>query len=76
MTHIKKVIPKENYCLEVLLENGSSVVLDLENKLQTVRFGILADKELFSHAVTDGTYIRWEKKVEISIDEVFQLVQK
>ena len=26
---IKKVIPKENYCLEVLLENGSYVILDM-----------------------------------------------
>lgn len=76
MTRIKKVIPKENCCLEVLLENGSSVVVNLESRLQTVRFGILADRELFCRAETDGTYIRWDKKLEISIDEVFQLAQK
>lgn len=76
MTRIKKVVPKDNYCLEVLLENGSSVVVNLESRLQTVRFGVLEDRELFNRPVTDGTYIRWEKKVEISIDEVFQLAQK
>lgn len=76
MSRIQKVIPKENYCLEVLLENGSSVILNLESRLQTVRFGILSNKELFSRASTDGTYVRWDKKVEISIDEVFQLAQK
>jgi hypothetical protein len=58
------------------MENGSSVVLNLESRLQTVRFGVLADRELFNRAATDGTYIRWDKKVEISVDEVFQLAQK
>lgn len=76
MSRIKKVIPKEDYCLEVLLENGSSVVLNLASRLQTVRFGVLSDKELFSRATTDGIYVRWDKKVEISVDEVFQLAQK
>ena len=76
MSRIKKVIPKEDYCLEVLLENGSSVVLNLASRLQTVRFGILADRELFGRATTDGIYVRWGKKVEISVDEVFQLAQK
>lgn len=76
MSRIKNVIPKENYCLEVLLENGSSVVLNMESRLQTVRFGMLSDKELFGRASTDGTYVRWDRKVEISVDEVFQLAQK
>ena len=75
MRRIKKVIPKEDYCLEVLLENGSSVVLNLASRLQTVRFGVLSDKELFSRATTDGICVRWDKKVEISVDEVFQLAQ-
>lgn len=76
MSRIAKVVPTENYCLEVHLDNGSSILLNLESRLQTVRFGILSDRELFHRATTDGTYIRWDKKVEISIDEVFQLVQK
>lgn len=76
MSNIIEVRTKENYCLEVRMENGSSVVLNLESRLQTVRFGVLADRELFNRAVTDGTYIRWDKKVEISVDEVFQLAQK
>jgi hypothetical protein len=76
MSPIMKVVPKENYCLEVFLENGTSILLNLESRLQTVRFGILSERELFNRATTDGTYIRWDKKVEISIDEVFQLAQK
>lgn len=76
MRRIQRVIPRENYCLEVLLENGSSVILNLESRLQTIRFGMLADKELFYRATTDGAHIHWDKKVEISVNEVFQLVQK
>lgn len=76
LSHIKNVVPKDGYCLEVLLDNGSSVTLNLESRLQTVRFGMLADKDLFKQATTDGSYIRWGNKIEISVNEVFQLAQK
>ena len=76
MSRIKNVIPKDHYCIEVLLENGSSVILNLESRIQTVRFNILSDKELFNRATTDGICIHWDNKVEISIGEVFQLVQR
>jgi hypothetical protein len=76
VSHIKKAIPKEGYCLEVILDNGSSVILNLESRLGTVRFGVLSDMELFYRATTDGSYIRWDNMLEISINEVFQLAQK
>jgi len=76
MSHIKEVLPKENYKLEVLLENGSSITLNMESRLETVRFGMLADKTFFNRATTDGSYIRWDNKIEISVNEVFQLAQK
>lgn len=73
---IKKIVPKEDYRLEVQLENGSSITLNLESRLGTVRFGILSDETFFNCAVTDGNFIRWSNKVEISVSEVFQLAQK
>lgn len=76
MSYIKEIVPKDDYKLEVLLENGSSITLNLESRLQTLRFGILADKEFFRKATTDGSYIRWDNKLEISVNEVFQLAQK
>jgi hypothetical protein len=72
MCHIKKVIPREDH-LEVQLDNGSSVILNLKSRLGTVRFGMISDIELFQRATTDGSYIRWDNKVEISVSEVFQL---
>ncbi|WHH57749.1 DUF2442 domain-containing protein [Petroclostridium sp. X23] len=76
MSYIKKVIPKEGYCLEVILDNGNGVILNMESRLGTVRFGMLSDKELFYRVTADGSYIRWDNMLEISINEVFQLAQK
>ena len=76
MSRIKSVVPMEDYKLEVLLDNGSSITLNLESRLHTVRFGMLADKQFFKTATTDGICIRWDNKIEISVNEVFQLAQK
>lgn len=76
MSLIKSVTARDHYCLEILLENGSSVTLNLESRVHTVRFGVLSDQAFFRQVDTDGIYIRWGKKVEISVDEVFQLAQK
>lgn len=76
MSRIKSVVPKEDYRLEVQLDNGSSITLNLESRLHTVRFGMLSDKQFFKTATTDGICIRWDNKLEISVNEVFQLAQK
>lgn len=76
MIRIKSVIPKGDYRLEVQLENGSSIILDFSDRLHTVRFGLLNDKAFFRRAVTDGDFVRWDNKIEISVSEVFQLAQK
>lgn len=76
MSHIKSVVPRENYCLEVFLDNGSSITINMVNRLKTLRFGMLEDKELFRQVTTDGICIRWNCKIEISMNELFQLVQK
>lgn len=76
MSKITGLIPQEDYRLEVHLDNGSSVTLNLESRIHTIRFGQLEDKALFQRAVTDGICIRWDDKVEISVNELFQLAQK
>lgn len=76
MARIKDVAPKDDYRLEVFLDNGSSITLNLESRLHTLRFGMLSDKEFFKSANTDGICIRWANKIEISMSEVFQLAQK
>ncbi|WP_305145030.1 DUF2442 domain-containing protein [Anaerotignum propionicum] len=76
MSQIVNVVPKEDYCLEIILDNGSSIHLSLKSRLETIRFGMLRDVELFKKATTNGICINWERKVEISLREAFQLAQK
>lgn len=76
MSFIKKVMPKDNFRLDIELDNGNSITLNLENRLKTIRFSVLRDEGFFKRATTDGTCISWEGKVEISLSEVFQLMQK
>ena len=76
MSPINSVLPQQDYRLEVLLDNGSSITLNLASRLSNVRFSLLADQDFFGRVSTDGNYIRWEDKIEISINEVFQLAQK
>lgn len=76
VSQIIEVIPREDYCIEVALDNGSRIILNLKNRLETLRFGMLTNKELFYSVTTDGSYIRWGNEIEISINEVFQFAQK
>lgn len=76
MSHIISVVPLEDYRLQVCLDNDSSMILSLESKLHTLRFGMLSEKELFRKVTTDGNCISWEGKAELSLSEVFQLMQK
>ena len=76
MSHIKNVIPREDFKIEVQLDNESTIILSLRSKLETVRFGLLSDEKFFCLVTTDGNYIKWLNKVEISISELFLLVEK
>jgi hypothetical protein len=76
VSQIINVVPKEDYCLDIILDNGSSIQLSLKSRLETIRFGMLRDAELFKKATTNGICINWDEKVEISLSEAFQLAQK
>ena len=76
MSQITRVRALENHHLEVALDNGNSVILDLKPRLHTLRFGILKDEALFRRAATDGVVISWDNKVEISAGELFDMVRK
>ncbi|SDH65618.1 DUF2442 domain-containing protein [Desulfosporosinus hippei] len=76
MVQIKEVIPQEDYLLEIILNNGSSISLNMKSRLDTVRFRMLADKEFFRKVTTDGRFVSWGDEVEISVSEVFQLAQR
>lgn len=76
MIHIKNAVARADYRLEVLLDNGSTIILNLESRLSTARFSMLREEGFFEKVRTDGNFISWEDKLEISVSELFQLLQK
>lgn len=76
MGRIKEVVPQEDYKLFILLDNGSSITLNMKGRLNTVRFGMLADKEFFNKVTSDGSFLRWDNKIEISMNEIFELAKR
>jgi len=76
MSRIVIVTPKDNHCLEVVLDNGNSVIIDFTSRLHTVRFSMLSDKDYFNTVRTDGIFVRWNYHIEISLSEVFELARK
>jgi len=73
MSRIVSVTPKDDYCIEVVLDNGNSAIIDFTSRLHTVRFSLLSDKDYFNTVTTDGTFVRWNYKIEISVGEIFEL---
>lgn len=76
MSHIERIAVQDNYTLEIFLDNGSIITFNLTSRLGTLRFSLLSDPDLFASATTDGRFIRWGEKIEISLAELFQLAQK
>ncbi len=50
----RAVTPMEDGCLQVEMESGSTVRLDMHRRLQSVRFGLLRNQEVFRSVKTDG----------------------
>lgn len=73
MSKIKNVLQTEGCKLEVQLENGSSIMLKLENKYQKALFEMLADKLSLERQGEDGSYLCWGDEVEISLDDLVRL---
>lgn len=76
MPIIDKVIPLDGYKVLIELKNGHSIILDFENKLDTLRFSELENKDLFRKVKTDGFTLLWNKgKLKVSIGEILQMLQ-
>jgi|GEM_PF-1152576 len=75
MPTILSIRPLDGYMMEINFLNGNTVILNLQNKLRTIRFAPLKDKNLFDSAVTDGESVIWNSLLEISTTEILQLVQ-
>lgn len=76
--YFKNVHALPDYQLEVTMETGTTIYFDFRTRLDTVRFGMLKDKDLFRSVYTDGNYLIFNKvgkmPVKISASDFMDLV--
>ncbi len=76
--YFKSVRALPGYQLEVSMETGTTIHFDFSSRLNTARFGMLRDEELFRSVRTDGNYLIFEKAgkmpVKITASDFMDLV--
>lgn len=76
--YFKNVRAHSDYQLEVTMETGTAIHFDFRSRLNTARFGMLRDEELFRSAHTDGNDLIFSKAdrmpVRITASEFMDLV--
>ena len=65
---IRQVIPLEGWRLRLLLCTGSELLLNMANRLETVRFCPLKDEAVFNSVTTDGFYIHFDVEPNYALD--------
>ncbi|MFZ7102468.1 MAG: hypothetical protein ACOWWO_07410 [Peptococcaceae bacterium] len=75
MSYIKAVVPMKDYRLFMDMESGSSVIVDLSVKLNTMKYKDLTDRTMFRSAKTDGNYVTWgDGRVKVTVKELMDVV--
>lgn len=71
---IRAIMPMKGYRLLMDMESGSSVIVDLSDKLDTVKYGALEDERLFRKVRTDGDYVIWgDNQVKVTARELLDV---
>lgn len=68
MPLITKVVPLEGKRLRLTLYTGSELVLNMENRLNTMRFYPLNDDDIFHSVTTDGFYLHFDTTPNYALD--------
>ena len=75
MSYIKTVVPMKDHRLFMDMESGSSVIVDLSVKLETMKYKNLADEAFFLSVRTDGDYVFWgDGHVRVTVKELLDVV--
>lgn len=75
MGYIKSVLPINNYRLFMEMEGGSTVTVDLSDKLHTMKYVALAEEGFFQTATTDGDYVIWGNgRLKLTVNELMEVV--
>jgi hypothetical protein len=66
----QKVVPLEDYKLQITMSNGNQLKFDMKPYLNTIQFCPLRDIDLWKNVQVYDTYLLWngKEKVELSID--------
>lgn len=76
MARIKDVEPKYANRLLVELDGGRMFLLNMTDKIETMRFNDLKDEFLFMGATTDGDSILWDNgRISLSLSEIFEMTR-
>lgn len=73
MHHIISVQCDEDYGIDVLFDMDEHIHICFQKRKETIRFALLADPIFFRAVTTDGSFIRWEDKIEISVRELLTM---
>lgn len=73
--YLKDVTTLPDYILQVDFVSGSRLLLDMKPYLDKIRFLSLADKNVWSSAVTNGIFVRFGD-VELSHDEILSMSRR
>ena len=65
---ISAVLPLEGKRLRLIFSTGSELILNMENRLNTVRFFPLRDDKVFNSVKTDGFSLQFEVRHNCALD--------
>ncbi len=71
----QSAIPREDYTMDIIMNNGNRLFLNMTAQLETVQFCPLKDKAVWNSVEVQDTCLRWMGKsvVELSIDRLLGL---
>lgn len=75
-TSILYVIPMKDHKLKINLENGSHIVLNLQRKVKTIRFGILKNPDVWEMAVNGPASITWGGHLSVTLSEILEILSE
>ncbi len=73
--YIAAVTPLADHILQVDFVSGSRLLLDMKPYLDKLRFRPLTDPSVWSSAVTNGIFVRFNN-VELSHDELLSMAEQ
>lgn len=73
---IVKIEVQDKYNVLIELASGHKIILDLKEKLHTLRFHDLSNPDVFKKAFTDGYSIMWKNgKIVVSFGEILDILK-